>query len=117
MELAAHERAQELFGPMLDGDIAATQAASLRAHLTDCAECRTGFDQYEKAISLVKDVGRERAPEGFATRVLRRVRRRRRRSNLDGGHLIELTSMPAAEVMVPLLIAAIVAVAIIAMAP
>jgi anti-sigma factor RsiW len=116
MQLVGHEQAQELFGPMLDGDIAATQAAGLRAHLSDCVECRTGFDQYEKAISLVRGIGREQAPEGFATRVLRRVRRRRRR-NLEGGRFVEFTSMPAAEVMVPLLIAAVVAVTIVLLAP
>ena len=117
MELVVHQRAQELFGPMLEGDIAATQAASLQAHLTDCVECRTGFEQYERAISLVREVGREPAPQGFAARVLRRTRRRRRWSHLQGGRFLELTWFPAAEVMIPVLIAATVALLIIVMAP
>jgi anti-sigma factor RsiW len=118
METLAHERAQELFGALLDGEIHATEEAGLRAHLTDCVECRTGFDQFEKAISLIRDVGRERAPEGFATRVLRRVRRRRRHTRLQGGRLLfEHGAFPAAEVIVPILIAAAVAALIIFAAP
>lgn len=117
METVAHERAQELFGPFIDGEIAPGEAADLRAHLTGCVECRSGFDEYEKAVTLLRDVGRERVPEGFATSVLRRVRRRRRQSRFAGGRLIELNTIPAAEVLVPILIAAAVAAVIIVAAP
>ena len=117
METVAHERAQELFGPFIDGEIAPAEAADLRQHLSGCVECRSGFDQYEKAVTLLRDTGREHAPEGFATTVLRRVRRRRRQSRFAGGRLIELNPIPAAEVIVPILIAAAVALLIVVAAP
>jgi anti-sigma factor RsiW len=117
IEPVAHETAPELFGALLDGEISTSQEEGLRAHLSGCVECRTGFDRYERAISLVREVGREHAPEGFATTILRRVRRRRRLSHFNGARLLEVTSTPAAEVMIPVLIAAAVAALIIFAAP
>ncbi len=118
MEAIAHEQAKDLFGPMAEGELSSVEAKSLTAHLSGCAECRVDFQQYERAVVLVREVGRERAPEGFATSVMKRIRRRRRMDRFQGGRILaEISTIPGAEVLVPVLIAACVAALLFLLAP
>lgn len=104
-----HSEAQALFAPLVDRELEPGEEAALRSHLDACAECRQGWERYERAVALVRGVARERAPKDFAVGVVRRVRRRRRGAfGLQGARFFEQVSIPA-EAAIPVIIAAIVA--------
>lgn len=113
----AHNEAQKMFARLVDSDLPAREEAALRSHLDDCAECRRGFEKYERAVALVRSVGRERAPADFANQVMRRVRRRRRGAfGLQGARFFEEVSIPV-EAAIPVILAAIVAAILVFASP
>ncbi len=74
----AHESARQMFGPLVDHELAAADAAALRSHLHACPECQEGLVRYQRAVSLVRETPRLGAPADFAHRVMKRIRKRRR---------------------------------------
>jgi anti-sigma factor RsiW len=113
-----HARARELFAPLLDAELPAAEVQLLRRHLSDCPQCQQGFLRYERAVELLRDAKRARAPAGFAARVLQRVRKRRRNSVLgaQGARFFQHVSIPV-EAAIPILLAAAVAAALLFAAP
>jgi len=106
----AHQEAQALFAPMVDHELAPQQEARLRSHLDCCPECQQGFEKYERAVTLVRSVGRERAPADFTQQVLRRVRKRRR---WQGAQVFEGLGVPSQAGIAVLIAAAIAAVVLL----
>ena len=70
---------------LLDGALSPEEAAIARAHLDACDACRFQHRRLSAAVGLVGALGPARAPEGFAARVLKRVRSQRRNSGLRPG--------------------------------
>ena len=103
----SHREAKSLFGPWVDEELEAPQAQRLRAHLDDCADCRTGWQRYERVVKSTRALDKERAPEGLASIIARRVRRRR-----FGSRMMQLSSVHyglPAEVIIPIILAVSVA--------
>jgi anti-sigma factor RsiW len=107
-----------MFAPLLDAELPAWDEAALRTHLSDCARCQQGLARYQRAVELLREAPRARAPAGFATRVLRRVRRRRRalREGPQGARFFEQVSIPA-EAAIPIVLAALIAAILVLAAP
>jgi len=72
-----HRQAQSLFLDALDGELASNESQQLETHLSDCTDCRTGFQAYSDAVHRVRALPRHKAPPSLATQVMRRVRRKR----------------------------------------
>ncbi len=106
----AHQDAQALFAPMVDHELAPDQEAELKSHLEHCPECQHGFEKYSRAVSLVRSVGRERAPAEFTQQVLKRIRKRRR---WHGMQVFESMGMPSQAGIAVLIAAAIAAVVVL----
>ncbi|MGI5863037.1 MAG: anti-sigma factor family protein [Myxococcales bacterium] len=108
-----HERAQALFGQLVDEELAPADEIALRSHLDSCADCQHELERYSRTVSLVRSLEREKAPAELAAQVMKRVRRRRRGLfGLQGGRFFEQVSVPA-EVAVPVVLVAIAAAAVI----
>lgn len=104
----SHTQAKALFPALIDEELGRREETELRAHLDTCVECRQGWDRYERAVSLVRKVDRERAPASLASVILRRVRRRK--SHLfRRAQALQLAYRVPVEVIVPILVAAMVA--------
>ena len=102
----AHQEAQALFAPMVDHELAPQQEALLKNHLERCPECQQGFEKYSRAVTLVRSVGRERAPADFTQLVLKRVRKRRR---WQGALVFEQLGIPSQAAIAVLIAAAMAA--------
>jgi hypothetical protein len=102
-----HREAQNLFGAWVDAELGDQEELGLRAHLDDCADCRTGWQRYERVVKGARNLEHIQAPPRLATLIARRVRRRRM-----GGRALHLAHahyrLPA-EVIIPILLAAAVA--------
>lgn len=97
---------ERLFLGAVDQALSGDEEAELAARLEADPQLRARLEAYRAAIRRLHEVPRERAPDGLATLILRRSRRRRfhlRRS--DEG----LAFRVPAEVLIPLLLAALVA--------
>lgn len=96
---------ERLFVGAVDRALPPEQAKELETELSQDPALKAKFEKYQRAISLLKDSPREKAPDALASLILRRTRRRRFQ-----GRNRELThSRFPIEVVVPLLIAALVA--------
>lgn len=69
--------------------------------------------QYERAVKLLRDAPKEKAPDALASMILRRTRRRR----LHARDVHQLAWRFPAEVVVPLAIAALVALFMVLASP
>jgi anti-sigma factor RsiW len=102
-----HREAKSLFGAFVDEELEPPKEESLKAHLDDCAECRTGWELYARVVKSTRTLERQKAPPGLATVILRRVRRRR-----IAARTLRLThaqyALPA-EIIIPVVLAAAVA--------
>jgi anti-sigma factor RsiW len=74
-----HETASDLFSAYLDAELPPPELERLEEHLHHCDTCRSGYEEFAEAITLVRDVPRLRAPRGFTRRVVKRARRSRTR--------------------------------------
>jgi predicted anti-sigma-YlaC factor YlaD len=108
----SHGEARNLFPALLDEALADGEASRLTAHLADCAECRSGWEGYSRAVKVVREVKREKAPPELAGNILRRVRRRRFRA-LQALERAQADYRVPYEVIVPILLAVAVAVAVL----
>ncbi len=68
---------EQLFTGAADGELDDSDLARLHAELDANPELKARFDQYQKAIGLLKGAPREKAPVALASTIMRRVRRRR----------------------------------------
>jgi len=102
-----HREAKSLFGAFVDEDLEPPRELSLKAHLDDCDECRTGWEKYARVVKSTRTLDRQKAPAGLASIIMRRVRRRRmsaRAFQLTMAH----SAIPA-EIVIPVVLAAAVA--------
>jgi predicted anti-sigma-YlaC factor YlaD len=111
----SHREAQSLFGAFVDEELGARQERSLKAHLDDCLECRTGWERYARVVNGARTLDKERAPAGLASMILRRVRRRR--IGARSLAMAQASFRIPAEMIIPVVIAAAVAALLFFMAP
>lgn len=95
---------------LVEHDLAPAQEAVARAHLAACDACALEHAQLEHTVQVLRTMGRQRAPAGFAARVLRRVRAGQRRASRLGGLAFKVPYEGA----IIVLIAAAVATAVLA---
>ncbi len=67
---------------LLDRELSPQDEASARAHLADCESCAEEHRKLSRAVGSAAALGRVHAPEGFAARVMKRVRQHRRTGGL-----------------------------------
>lgn len=103
-ELSKNE-VERLFVGAVDGALAEPEANEFDAQLEADPELKARFAKYQRAISMLKEAPKEKAPDALASMILRRTRRRRFQLRTRD---IQNARFPA-EVVVPLLIAALVA--------
>lgn len=96
---------ERLFVGAVDGALAEPEAKEFEADLESDPRLKAQFEKYQRAIAMLKEAPKEKAPDALASLILRRTRRRR-----FGVRTRELQNARfPAEVIVPLLIAALVA--------
>ena len=103
-ELSKNE-VERLFTGAVDGALAEQESSEFDAELAADPELKARFAKYQRAIALLKDAPKEKAPDALASMILRRTRRRRfqlRTREIQNAHF-------PAEVVVPMIIAALVA--------
>ena len=103
-ELSKNE-VERLFTGAIDGALAEQESSEFDAELAANPELKAQFARYQRAIWLLKETPKEKAPEALSSLILRRTRRRRFQIRSRD---IYNARFPA-EVVVPLLIAALVA--------
>ena len=68
----------EEFAPLLsayfDGELTEEENAAVRAHLSECEDCRARLDEYAQLSGAMLALGEEDVPEGFTARVMDAVR-------------------------------------------
>ncbi len=96
---------ERLFVGAVDDALPEKDAGEFDEQLSEDPELKAKFAQYQRAISLLKESPREKAPDALASLILRRTRRRRFQ---DRTREIHHSRFPV-EVVVPLIIAALVA--------
>lgn len=112
----SHKEVRSLFGALVDADLPPMEERRLRVHLDDCADCRTGWERYERAVTLVRGTQREKAPPSLASNILRRTRRQRIQG-MRGLHLAHLHHRVPVEAVIPVLLGVLVAVMLMLLAP
>ena len=102
----SHEEARALFQPWVDSELPAPAEASLHGHLSECADCRIGWEEYSGLVSGLRELPEPPVPRELASQILKRARRRR--PALRALQLTWAYRVPV-ELLVPLLIAAAIA--------
>jgi len=116
LEQLNHKEARSLFGALVDQDLPARDEQRLLGHLDECADCRTGWERYNRAVSLVRKTERVRAPPNLAGNILRRVRRSRWQG-MRAHHLAHLHYRVPIETFIPVLLGILVAAMLVFLAP
>ena len=70
------EPVRALFSELADAMLSADRRAECEAHLAACVDCRREWEGFRRTLSLLNDLERVRAPEGFVDRVLAAAARR-----------------------------------------
>ena len=65
---------QQQISQLLDGELPAEQAQTLRAHLRTCPDCRRVYDDFLSLQAAVRDAAAE-PPADLTARILQQVRR------------------------------------------
>lgn len=97
---------ERLFVGAIDGALAEADAKSFDTAMADSPELKARYETYQRAVGLLRGEPRHKAPDGLASLILRRTRRRR--FALRAREIPQFSAFPA-EVVVPMLIAAFVA--------
>ena len=63
-----------LLSPYFDGELTEEESAAVRAHLSECEDCRARLDEYAQLTGEMLALGEEDVPEGFTARVMAAVR-------------------------------------------
>lgn len=103
-----HQEVRSMFPALVDDELPGDLVANLRAHLATCAECRNGWVRYERAVSLVRQVPKEKPPAALTAAILRRIRRRKSQALRRDGRLAMAYRVPYG-VVLPIVLAAAVA--------
>jgi predicted anti-sigma-YlaC factor YlaD len=111
----SHEEARRLFSAWVDEELPSREEEKLRVHLDACRDCRAGWERYERAVTVVRGVSREKAPPSLATSILRRIRRRRI-EGLRGVHRAHLEHRVPVEAALPVLVGIVLAVVLMLLA-
>lgn len=98
---------ERLFIGAVDDALDAGEAETFRQVLATDAELKLRFEKYTGAVKALKALPREKAPAALASMILRRTKRRRSMFRSMATH--EATYRVPVEVIVPLLLAAVVA--------
>ena len=98
----------ELFVASADEALPDRDEARLKAELDESPETKAAFDKYMRAVKLLKETPREKAPPSMAHMIMRRVRRRRF-FGYRGLHTTHMQYRVPVEVIIPILIGALVA--------
>ena len=99
---------EELFTGAVDGALADRDEVRLREELDEDPELKARFEKYQRAIGLLKGAPKEKAPVALASTIMRRVRRRRVFERRSAQWQQAMYRVPV-EVVIPLLLAAMVA--------
>lgn len=102
----SHPEVERLFLGAVDGALSRDDEASLAAQLELDAALRARFEAYRGAVRALRQAPKVRAPDGLASLILRR--NRRRRLHLRRADERVAFRVPA-EVVIPLLLAALMA--------
>jgi anti-sigma factor RsiW len=97
---------ERLFVGAVDGVLAGADASTFEAELAADAELKARYERYQRTVGRLQGAPREKAPDALASLVLRRTRRRR--FSLRAADLQLAYRLPA-EVVIPLLVAVLVA--------
>ena len=108
METSKHQEVRSMFPALVDDELDGDLVSNLRAHLEVCDECRSGWKRYERAVSLVRKVPREKAPQALTAVILRRIRRRKS-ADRRREHVLALAFRTPYGVVIPVVLAAAVA--------
>jgi anti-sigma factor RsiW len=104
-----HRQTRALFLALADEELPAEKAQAVRKHLDGCGECQQGWQRYSSTVQRLRRVEREKASPALASVVMTRVKRQRR-FGLKGLHTLHAHYRFPVEVLIPLLLAAAVAV-------
>ncbi len=107
---------ERLFVDAADEALNSRDAGQLDAELDADPVLKARFSKYQGALKRLRTAPREKAPEGLASVILRRVRRRRVWGNRDL-HTFHANYRVPVEVLVPILVGVLVAAFLIFAAP
>lgn len=107
---------ERLFVGAVDESLADRDAVHFKAALEAEPELKGKFQKYAQVVSLLRRAPKEKAPDGLASMILRRSRRRRvlDRRGLESAYA---SYRVPAEVLIPLLLGALVAAFLVLSAP
>lgn len=108
METSKHQEIRSMFPALVDDELDGDLVSNLRAHLESCDECRSGWKRYERAVSLVRNVPREKPPAALVAVILRRIRRRKSAAQRRE-HVLALAYRTPYGLVLPIVLAAAVA--------
>ncbi|MFZ1104356.1 MAG: anti-sigma factor [Hyphomicrobiaceae bacterium] len=63
------DRARELVGAYVDGELRGDDRASVAAHIESCADCRELIGDIKRTSKAIAELGRESAPAALASRI------------------------------------------------
>lgn len=98
---------ERLFIGAVDHALNEQDAETFQSLLASDTELKQRFDKYTGAVKALKELPREKAPAALASMILRRTKRRRSLTRSMAQH--EATYRLPVEVIIPLVIAAVVA--------
>ena len=107
---------ERLFLGAVDRSLGDRDEVRLKASLDEAPELKARFSKYEKVISLLKRAPKEQAPDGLASLVLRRSRRRRMFDRRGLQQAYANYRFPA-EVIIPILLGVLVAMFLVLAGP
>src|SRR5262245_65987455 len=67
------DRARELVGAYVDGELGGDDCISIAAHIESCAGCRELMADIRRTSNAIAELGREPAPIGLASRIRSRL--------------------------------------------
>ena len=105
-----------LFVEAVDGALADADVARFQEQLASDSELKARYDSYQRAVNLLRAEPRQKAPDALASVILRRTRRRRSVMQSLRLHEMHFNRVPA-EVFIPLLLAAAVALFLMTASP
>ncbi len=98
---------ERLFLGAVDDALDSSDAEAFRQVLAGDSELKVRFEKYTGAVKALKELPREKAPASLASTILRRTKRRRSMFRSMAEH--EASYRVPVEVIIPLLLAAVVA--------
>lgn len=107
---------ERLFVDAVDGALAEADVSRFQEALGADAALKTRYEQYQRAVTVMRTQPREAAPAALASVILRRTRRRRSMMYSLRLHEVNFSRLPV-EVIIPLLLACAVALFLMTASP